>query len=77
MRESAPVLASVRLSGWIEVDETLVGGLEEAVFGRQTLKKSRVVIAAQVDRAGIGRIRMRMISGLLGCQPAPFRGGLR
>lgn len=50
-----------RLSGWIEVDETLVGGLEEAVFGRQTRKKSWVVIAAQVDGAGIGRIRMRMI----------------
>jgi hypothetical protein len=50
-----------RLSGWIEGDEALVGGLEEAVFGRQTLKKSWVVIAAQVDGAGIGRIRMLMI----------------
>ena len=50
-----------RLSGWIEVDETLVGGLEEGVFGRQTTKKSWVIIAAQADGAGIGRIRMRMI----------------
>jgi transposase-like protein len=50
-----------RLSGWIEVDETLVGGLEEGVFGRQTAKKSWVVIAAQADGAGIGRIRMRMV----------------
>lgn len=50
-----------RLSGWIEVDETLVGGLEEAVFGRQTMKKAWVVVAAQVDGAGIGRIRMRMV----------------
>jgi hypothetical protein len=43
------------------LDETLVGGLEEGVSGRQTLKKSWVVIAAQVDGPGIGRIRMRMI----------------
>jgi len=50
-----------RLSGWIEVDETLVGGLEEGVFGRQTLKKSWVVVAAQADGPGIGRIRMQMI----------------
>src|SRR6266849_4172247 len=50
-----------RLSGWIEVDETLVGGLEEGVSGRQTLKKSWVVIAAQVDGPATGRSRMRMI----------------
>ena len=50
-----------RLSGWVEVDETLVGGEEEGVSGRQTVKKSWVVIAAQADGAGIGRIRMRMI----------------
>lgn len=28
-----------RLKGWIEVDETLVGGLEEGVAGRQTESK--------------------------------------
>ena len=28
-----------RLSGWVEVDETLVGGLEEGVSGRQTAKR--------------------------------------
>jgi len=50
-----------RLSGWIEVDETLVGGLEEGGSGRQTSKKSWVVIAAQADGAGIGRIRMRIV----------------
>ena len=50
-----------RLSGWVEVDETLVGGLEEGVSGRQTARKAWVVIAAQADGAGIGRIRMRMI----------------
>ena len=61
-----------RLSGWIEVDETLVGGLEEAVFGRQTMKKSWVVIAAQVDGAGIGRIRMRMIPDCSAASLHPF-----
>jgi len=50
-----------RLSGWVEVDETLVGGLEEGVAGRQTESKALVVIAAQADGPGIGRIRMRMI----------------
>ena len=40
---------------------TLVGGLEEGVAGRQTESKALVVIAAQADGPGIGRIRMRMI----------------
>jgi transposase-like protein len=50
-----------RLSGWVEMDETLVGGLEDGAWGRQTARKAWVVIAAQADGAGIGRIRMRMI----------------
>ena len=50
-----------RLSGWVEVDETLVGGLEEGVTGRQTARKTWVVIAAQADGPGIGRIRMATI----------------
>jgi len=51
-----------RLSGRVEVDETYVGGLEEGVHGRETYKKALVVIAAQEDGAGIGRIRMRRVS---------------
>ena len=35
-----------RLSGWVEVDETMIGGEEEGVSGRHTLKKTWVVIAA-------------------------------
>ena len=50
-----------RLSGWVEVDETMVGGLEEGVAGRQTESKALIVIAAQVDGPGTGRIRMRVI----------------
>lgn len=48
-----------RLSGRVEVDETYLGGLEEGVRGRQTERKSLIVIAAQEDGPGIGRIRMK------------------
>lgn len=50
-----------RLSGWVEVDETYVGGWEEGMKGRRRGEKSLVVIAAQVVGKGIGRIRMRAI----------------
>lgn len=50
-----------RLDGCVEVDETYVGGLEEGVRGRETESKALVVIAAQEDGKGIGRIRMRRI----------------
>jgi transposase-like protein len=45
----------------VEVDETYLGGLEEGVRGRQTDRKSLIVIAAQEDSRGIGRIRMKRI----------------
>lgn len=50
-----------RLTGRVEVDETYFGGLEEGVRGRQTERKSLIVIAAQEDGPGIGRIRMKRI----------------
>ena len=50
-----------RLSGTIEVDETYLGGVEEGVSGRQTESKALIVVAAQEDGKGIGRIRMRRI----------------
>ena len=61
-----------RLSGWVEVDETEVGGMEEGVRGRQTAKKAWVVIAAEADGAGIGRIRMRMIPDFSAASLHPF-----
>src|SRR5260370_3428999 len=61
-----------RLGGWIEVDEALVGGAEEGVKGRQTAGKSWVVIAAQVDGSGIGRIRMRLVPDCSAASLHPF-----
>jgi transposase-like protein len=50
-----------RLTGRVEVDETLLGGLEEGVRGRQTESKVLLAVAAQENGAGIGRVRMRSI----------------
>src|ERR1017187_1211577 len=61
-----------RLTGRVEVDETFVGGLEERVRGRHTETKALVVIAAQEDGAGIGRIRMRRISHASAQSLEPF-----
>jgi transposase-like protein/ribosomal protein L37AE/L43A len=50
-----------RLSGKIEVDESYVGGFETGVRGRKTKKKTLIVVAAQEEGKGIGRIRMKRI----------------
>ena len=49
------------LTGRIEMDETYLGGLQEGLRGRLTEKKALIVVAAQEDGKGIGRIRMRQI----------------
>ena len=49
------------LTGRIEVDESYVGGEEEGLPGRLNLKKALIVVAAQEDGPGIGRIRMRQV----------------
>src|SRR5450755_1310534 len=49
------------LTGRVEVDETYLGGLEEGLRGRLTERKALIVLAAQEDGRGIGRIRMRQI----------------
>lgn len=63
-----------RLRGCVEVDETFYGGEEEGVRGRQTENKSLIVIAAQEDGAGIGRIRMRRIADASAESLMPFIG---
>jgi transposase-like protein len=50
-----------KLSGWVEVDETYFGGLEEGKAGRGGVDKVLIVIAAEADGQAIGRIRMRVI----------------
>jgi transposase-like protein len=61
IRHAMVVQGRSRLTGEIEVDETYLGGLEEGVSGRETYKKARVAIAAQIVGKKIGRIRMRRI----------------
>ena len=61
-----------RLSGRVEVDETYVGGMEPGVRGRETVRKSLVVIAAEEDGTRIGRIRMRRIADASGASLKPF-----
>lgn len=50
-----------RLSGRVEVDETYIGGAEPGTAGRGAVQKALVVVAAQEDGKGIGRIRMRRV----------------
>ena len=50
-----------RLKGRVEVDETYWGGDEEGVVGRLTEEKALIIVAAEEDGKGIGRIRLRCI----------------
>jgi transposase-like protein len=50
-----------RLSGWVEVDETYFGGLEEGRIGRGHAAKALIIIAVQAEGPSIGRIRIRCI----------------
>lgn len=61
-----------RLSGRVEVDETYLGGVEEGVRGRQTERKALIVVAAQEDGRGIGRIRMRRVPDASAESLVPF-----
>ena len=48
------------------MDETYVGGDEEGVPGRQTEDQAIVVVAAEQDGRGIGRIRLRRVPDVSG-----------
>ncbi len=50
-----------RLRGVVEVDEAYWGGQEFGVRGRQSVDKALIVVAAEADGKGIGRIRLRHI----------------
>ena len=60
------------LTGRVEVDECYIGGLEEGLPGRLNVDKALVVIAAQEDGPGIGRIRMRQIVDASAASLVPF-----
>jgi transposase-like protein/predicted RNA-binding Zn-ribbon protein involved in translation (DUF1610 family) len=49
-----------RLSGHVEIDEALIGGLGGA-RGRSTKRKALIIVAAEEVGRGIGRVRMRRI----------------
>ena len=53
-----------RLHGLVEVDETYWGGEEIGVVGRLTEDKALLVVAAEADGEGIGRIRLRRVLDL-------------
>jgi len=61
-----------RLAGSVEVDESFWGSEEEGMRGRQTESKVLLVIAAQEDGKGIGRIRMRRIPDASAQSLMPF-----
>jgi len=50
-----------RLSGRVEVDETYLGAEAHGTRGRGAQGKALIVVAAQEDGAGIGRIRLRHV----------------
>ena len=50
-----------RLSGVVEVDEAYWGTEASGVRGRRSVRRALIIVAAQADGKGIGRIRLRHI----------------
>lgn len=50
-----------RLQGTVEVDEAYWGGEEPGRIGRNAVDKALIIVAAEEDGAGIGRVRLRRI----------------
>ncbi len=62
-----------QLSGTIEVDESLLGGIKHGGKRGRGSKKSIIVIAVEVkEPKGFGRIRMRHITDASGSELLPF-----
>lgn len=53
-----------RLHGAVDVDDAYWGGEETGVVGRLTREKTIIIVAAEHDGAGIGRIRLGRIDDL-------------
>jgi transposase-like protein len=50
-----------RLQGYVEVDETYVGGVHPGRGGRQTETKALVAVAVEIEGRRLGRIRLRRL----------------
>ena len=61
-----------RLTGRVEVDETYLGGARPGKRGRGAAGKALIVVAAQAEGQGIGRIRMRRVPDASGARLQPF-----
>jgi len=61
-----------KLSGQVEIDETYLGGLEEGVRGQKTENKALIVVGAEENGKGIGRIRMCQIQDASAASLHPF-----
>ena len=55
-----------RLTGWVEVDETYVGGVQPGGRGRRTETKALVGVAVEVEGGRLGRIRLARLSDASG-----------
>jgi transposase-like protein len=72
LRRAMVRLGRDRLSGRVEVDETYLGSPEQGMAGRRTDKKALIVVAAQEDGKGIGRIRMKRVPDASADSLLPF-----
>ncbi len=61
-----------RLTGWVEVDETYVGGVHPGRRGRQTETKALVAVAVEIDGKRLGRIRLRRVLDASGASLTAF-----
>jgi transposase-like protein len=62
-----------RLRGWVEVDETYIGGDEPGLGGRLTGKKATVAVAVEVQEPrGFGRIRLQRVPDVTAASLVPF-----
>ena len=60
------------LSGTIEIDETLIGGVSTGKRGRGAENKVLVIIAAELDGKKVGRCRMSIIDDASSASIHPF-----